>query len=155
MCCVRSSSHSFFFLTFSKCPTDIFYLSFYYRADVALVASRYYQLAINVWPDLNYISKRALQYQQQQQQRQDGIPPTNSNVITNDDDDKDLIKRIIHLETIVANQTKEIQKLRRELRNAGIQIDENDDNNYYNNNAPHSSVDDDNVNNNTMKKKIN
>ena len=94
-----------------------------------------------------------MQYQQQQQQQQqDGIPPTNSNVIANYDDDKDLIKRIIHLETIVANQTKEIQKLRRELRNAGIQIDENDDNNN-NNNAPHSSVDDDNVNNNTMKKK--
>lgn len=126
-----------FFVFIIFISTDIFYLSFYYRANVTLVASRYYQLAINVWPDLNYISKRALlQYQQQQQQ--DGIipPPTNSKVITNGDDNNDLSERITRLETIVVNQTKEIQTLRPALRNAGIQIDENDDNN---NIALHSS----------------
>lgn len=61
----------------------------------------------------------------------------------NENDDKDVTKRIIQLETIVSAQMTEIQKLRREidnltkgaalfsqvvdvLRNAGIQIDEDD-----------------------------
>ena len=37
----------------------MFPLSFYYRADVVLVASRYYQLSTRIWPDLNYVSDRA------------------------------------------------------------------------------------------------
>ena len=79
----------------------------------------------------------------------DGSSNTNSNsniINTNDNDiydDKDVTKRIIQLETIVSAQMTEIQKLRREidtltksavlftqvvevLRNAGIQIDEDD-----------------------------
>ncbi len=37
----------------------MFHLSFYYRADVALAASRYYQLSTRIWPDLNYVADRA------------------------------------------------------------------------------------------------
>jgi protein O-GlcNAc transferase len=82
---------------------DLFYLSFYYRANVALVASQYYQLAITVWPKLHYISKRALQYQQHQQY--DGIiPPTNnSDGITSSVND-DTVNRNNNMK----NRTKEI-----------------------------------------------
>lgn len=38
------------------CVLTLFYLSFYYRADVAEVARLHYQVATSVWPELNYVS---------------------------------------------------------------------------------------------------
>ena len=47
---------------YEHCMISIFALSFYYRADVALVASRYYDIGIRIWPELSYISERAKKY---------------------------------------------------------------------------------------------
>ena len=45
---------------YEHCMISIFALSFNYRADVALVANRYYDLGTRIWPELNYVSGRAL-----------------------------------------------------------------------------------------------
>ena len=37
----------------------MFHLSFYYRADVAEVASRMYRISTRVWPGLDYVAERA------------------------------------------------------------------------------------------------
>lgn len=44
------------------CTSTIFHLSFYYRADVALVSSRHYQITDLIWPDLRYVSDKANQW---------------------------------------------------------------------------------------------
>ncbi len=44
---------------YEHCMISIFALSFNYRADVALVARRYYDLGTRIWPELSYISGRA------------------------------------------------------------------------------------------------
>jgi predicted O-linked N-acetylglucosamine transferase (SPINDLY family) len=41
------------------CMPTIFQLSFYYRADVALVASRHHTISNLIWPDLFYMSDKA------------------------------------------------------------------------------------------------
>jgi tetratricopeptide (TPR) repeat protein len=44
------------------CIPSIFQLSFYYRADVALVASRHHKITNLIWPDLYYVSDKAKQW---------------------------------------------------------------------------------------------
>jgi len=44
------------------CELSVFPLSFYYRADVAAVASRHYEMALRGWPALGTIAKFVQQY---------------------------------------------------------------------------------------------
>eukprot|EP00590_Aulacoseira_subarctica_P004095 CAMPEP_0172428278 /NCGR_PEP_ID=MMETSP1064-20121228/45773_1 /TAXON_ID=202472 /ORGANISM="Aulacoseira subarctica , Strain CCAP 1002/5" /LENGTH=634 /DNA_ID=CAMNT_0013172985 /DNA_START=70 /DNA_END=1974 /DNA_ORIENTATION=+ len=44
---------------FVHCMNSLFSLSFYYRADVAQVANRHYQIASRIWPKLNYVTKKS------------------------------------------------------------------------------------------------
>jgi len=48
------------------CSLSMFYLSFYYRADVAAVASRHYELARRAWPALNTTAEFVKRYDEQE-----------------------------------------------------------------------------------------
>jgi protein O-GlcNAc transferase len=46
------------------CLLSLFQLSFYYRADVAAVASKHYQMAAVVWPDLLWTAPHVMEHDQ-------------------------------------------------------------------------------------------
>eukprot|EP00978_Attheya_sp_CCMP212_P034482 scaffold144649_cov44-Attheya_sp.AAC.1 len=48
------------------CSLSMFYLSFYYRADVAAVASRHYEVARRAWPALNTTAEFVKRYDEQE-----------------------------------------------------------------------------------------
>jgi predicted O-linked N-acetylglucosamine transferase (SPINDLY family) len=48
---------------FGTCLQGVFPLSLYYRADTAALASRHYEMAAKVWPNLSWTSPHLLDYQ--------------------------------------------------------------------------------------------
>ena len=88
----------------------MFHLSFYYRADVAEVASRMYRISTRVWPGLDYVAERARARKTTKTKDVVAAPPSSS------DDDvrpsmppptrmREMVKRRIRLGIVSPNLT--------------------------------------------------
>ena len=55
------------------CMLTLIPLSFYYRADVAKIASNTYKITSYIWPELNYVAPHVIQYEQEKKQLRNSI----------------------------------------------------------------------------------